>query len=503
MKKVSLFILCCFMPAVANSSSNIDVGKDYENKNARKTEVQPVLNSEINSFIPNTEEHTALVPNIKSRNKDGWGEQKHEPFTAKKFRLFEGSTKRPADNNTKYFYNCPISSDKKYCKPVKGQLNSDVGLILRKEKPTLDADGFITDLQPPVLYKEGSEGFKNYFYRFWNNNAKDCESTGQTSCWSPSYPLVCNSAFNFANFNNFYKDKDGAEKARHYFGWKDKLSGTINNTYTTEDDYKIHVFMAPIKKDGKSSDEDINSGIFTALSPTGWKLDTTKNCLEPEFDYDLVHTDTDNKDNTTTETLVVDDNNSSLSEPKKVKTGGQILPCGSFSDNSKYKGKGFKEIASDYCPNGYYSIGSSYNYNYDRYIVHMPLSTKFINNNSLQDKNNYDLQNSSKEMRTRICGSCINNLNVKDICTEIIRGVLYEKCSKDGNKFKCNAEQLDKVISRLKFDNPGNFTGMISGNKISGYTKVSLKCNICLYRLDTILGGGTDTDGDKFEGLLN
>lgn len=489
MKKVSLFVLCCFIPAVANSSSNIDVGEKHKTENARQTEVQPVVNSEINPKLPNTDEKTAFMPNINSRNENGWGEQKHEPFTAKKFRLFkDGEKKRPIkpneENNENTFYNCPVSSDKKYCLPEKGELNKDIGVILRKGKSTIDADGFITDLQPPVLYNERAKDFEKYFYRFWNNNVDDCKNiTGQTSCWSPSYPLVCNSAFNFANFKNFETDKNGAEKARHYFGWKDKLSGTINNTYTTEDDYKIHVFMAPITKNnfGRFT-EDHDKGIFTALSPTGWKKNGE--CLDPEFDYDLVHTDTDNKDNTTTETLVVDDNNSSLSEPKKVKTGGQILPCGSFSDNSKYKGKGFKEIATTACPTNYYSIGNASSYNYDVYKIHMPLSTKFTESNSLKNKNNYDLQNSSKEMKTRICGTCDD---IDHRCTEIVRGVLYEKCSKDGNKFKCDAGQLDKVVSRLKFDNPGNFTGMFNGNKISGFTNKPLQCLICLHNLDSTL----------------
>lgn len=500
MKKFSLFLLYFLTPTIivsAQNSNNIDVGENFENKNARKTEVQPLVNNEVNPFLPNTNEKTALMPNINSRHKDGWGERKNESFTAKKFRLFkDNEQKRPItqnqENNSNTFYNCPVpTTGKKYCLPEKGQLNTELGVVLRQNKATLDSNGFITDLPKPVLYEQGPNiqiapniNLKDYFYRFWNENPKDCESTGQTSCWSPAYPIICNSNFNHANFEKLKDDKNGALKARHYFGWRERLDKDDNqyiNAYTTDNNYKVHVYMAPIIKK-----EDHNKGIFAAVSPTGWKINKTEKCLDPEFDYDL--TSTDSNGNTTTETLVTDDTTSSLSKPKKIENNNQILPCGTFSNNSQYKGLDFKGIAKQKCSDKYYSITSSNNYNYDRYAIHMPLSTKFTDVNTLipkkqNIKNYYDLANSSKQMRTRICGTCDN---INNFCEEIVRGVLHEKCTPSGNKFKCSEPQLDSVVSRLKLHG-GNFTGMINENKVSGYTNLKLECLVCLHKLDKIL----------------
>ena len=515
MKKFSLFILCCFMPTIANSApkttiDNTDVGAEHATENAQKSEAQPVINSEINQRLPNTNEKTAFMPNINSRNENGWGEQKNEPFTLKKFTLFNG-TKRPDGNEN--FYNCPTSDNKNYCQPVKGKLNQELGIILREDKATLDENGFIKDIQTPVLYdqggKIGNNDLKKYFYRFWNNK---CETNNQQSCWSPSYPIICNANFDYTEFEKLKNDKNGAEKARHYFGWKEKLNEDINS-YTNNNDYKVHVFMAPFKKNYLGVfEEDTDSGIFTTLSPTGWKING--NCLDPEFDYDL--TSSDNNGDTTTETLVTNDQTSSLSEPKKINKGAQILPCGSFSDNSAYKNKSFKEIAVKSCTDKYYSIVSNLIYKNDEYIIHMPLSSKFTDINTLKPTkkdnetleeyikriaNYYDLTNSTKKMRTRICGTCEKNID--DFCEEIVRGVLFEKCTyiENKDKFKCTEPQLDSVIHRLKFDKPGNFTGMIEGNKISGYTKLPMKCEICLYNLDIILSGGK-RNGKTYNGLL-
>lgn len=485
MKKFPLLLLCFFIPTIINASpntENTDVKENNENANTGKIAVQKVVNSEVNPELPHTKEETAFMPSINSRNKDGWGEKKHEPFTAKKFRLFEGSTKTPPDNNTKYFYNCPISANEKYCLPVKGELNKDVGVILRQSKSTTDANGFITDLQPPVLYDQEINSFEKFFYRFWNKTGCD-----NKSCWSPAYPVICNSNLNLTDFNNFKTLETGEEKARHYFGWREKLDNDIN-AYTDKDDYKIHVYMAPIIKNNFGRFvEDKNKGFFTALSPTGWKVNG--NCLDPEFDYDLTSSDANN--NTTTEMLTTDDTTPSLSKPKEITTGGQILPCGSFSNNNEYKNLTFKEIAVKNCENEYYSI-HDYTYNtsnFDKYAIHLPLSAKFTNNNSLTLKENYDNENinNTKKMRTRICGTCKDIDIIKETCTEITRGVLYEKCDKSGDLFKCSKTQLEAVINRLKFDNPGNFTGMVSGNKISGYTNKKLECRICLHKLDTIL----------------
>lgn len=507
MKKFSLFLLYFLTPIItvsAQNSNNIDVGENFENKNARKTEVQPLVNSEVNPFLPNTNEKTALMPNINSRHKDGWGERKNESFTAKKFRLFkDNEQKRPItqnqENNSNTFYNCPVPSTKnKYCLPEKGQLNTELGVVLRQSNPNLDSDGFITDLPKPVLYGQGEGNLKNYFYRFWNENPKDCESTKQTSCWSPAYPIICNSNFNHTEFAKLENDKNGALKARHYFGWKENLSNDTN-AYTADNDYKVHVFMAPIKKSHKYLYEDTNNGIFTALSPTGWKING--NCLDPEFDYDLTSTDSND---TTTETLVTDDTESSLSKQKTITKQQQILPCGNFSNNNGYKNKSFKEIANQTCRNSdkYYSIKSNSGYNYDKYIIHMPLSEKFTNLNSLTERNNYDKKNknTAKQMKTRICGTC-KNIDLYDVCEEIVRGILFEKCPPSGNKFKCNEQQLDSVVLKLKFGG-GNFTGKTTDNKISGYTQQALECKVCLYNLDIILAGGT-RDDTTYNGLLD
>lgn len=518
MKKFSLFILCFLIPNITNptlkAADNTDVGQNLINDNAKTTEVQPVLNSEVNYKLPNTDEKTAFMPNINSRHENGWGEQKNESFTAKKFILFKNDKlKRPEGDGN--FYNCTVPTDNgpKYCLPEKGQLNSEIGVILRKDKATLDSNGFITDLQKPVLYGQGPNiqiapnvNLKDYFYRFWNENAKDCKSTGHTSCWSPAYPIICNSNFNHTNFEKLKDDKDGALKARHYFGWRERLDKDDNkyiNAYTTDNDYKVHVYMAPIEKDSEGDlSENTNKETYTALSPTGWKINEAGNCLDPEFDYDL--TSSDSNGNATTETLVTDDTTSSLSKPKKIENNSQILPCGSFSNNSQYKGLDFKGIAKQTCSDEYYSIRSNLNYNYDKYAVHMPLSEKFTNDASLNNRDNYDTKDiyNTKQMKTRICGTC--NENINNFCEEIVRGVLHEKCSKNGNKFNCETQQLDSVVSRLKI-NGDNFTGMIDGNKISGYTNKKMECKICLYKLNVILSGGPDPDNTNhvFSGLLN
>ena len=483
----------------AFSQSNIDVGKDYKTDNSKQVSVQETVNDELNPLLPNTDQKRALIPSIKSRNTKeigpnkkeyNWGEAPYEPYT---YQEFWNKGKKPRPNTGSLITNC-ISDDKKYCKGEVGKLiGSSEQLILRKSNTSIDENGFISDIQKPVLYNTGGNGYSQYFYRYWNIGSEgynECPK-GQTSCWSPSLPIVCLPGIesNYNEFKNLSNVKNGARIAKYFFGQRNHLKSDLpeNGYYSKKDGTKENRYS--ILSELYLNDKN-NTKYVAKITPTSF---SPKNniCLDPIFDYDL------KSNGEKTEVLIEKENKTiigvteNLYKDKDISgMNAKILPCGILSENSlsqdwkskEVKDKGFK------CPSGY--IYSTYSENQgDAYYTEFKIKLPKFKNIFKPEKPEGmkpEIVDSGKKMRIRACGVCegIGNNTNSNYCTQVVRGVLNEVCGNPNNgKFSCNESQLDIAVKKLRTGN--TFTARASkDSRISGHLHQELTCNTCLGRLE-------------------
>ena len=312
------------------AQSNKDVSIDDKNDNARQQSVQKIINEELNAPLPNTNQDTALIPNIASRNKkndDGsnWGENSNAPYVA--YRVENAKT------GEKPIGNCEPGTDNKgedMCASVAGKEvgNQDKFVIPAKEDLV---NGFYVP-ETEVRNMQGTGDYKNYFYRYWTNGT--CPKGGPSSCWSASYPIICLPGIT-GKVNEEIVTMS-PEDAKNYFGFRmllgdngaDLSEKLVQNGYfkpvlgKKEVSYRMGVNFAASEANAKGQDTSGSGSVKVAR----WTIDENNGCLVPEFIYSNHVVDGYEKTAVLAHPNELSQN-SSLDTAKKL---DDILPCGMY-----------------------------------------------------------------------------------------------------------------------------------------------------------------------------
>ena len=391
--------------------------------------------------------------------------------------------KNPDSSGETRCMNCPDENNDGICDAKTGEQLGNNYIAL--PEVSVSSDGYITSVEPPVLFDQGGIGYEKYFYRYWNMEEDSTESGLDSSSqkvynWSASLPQICFSGFNYNDFKNDVKDD--ASAAKNYFGFR-KLSADSadeQNSYEKSEFKNRFTIHAEIKPETRELDNytglKSNEATETDLNVYAW--DTTKNasCLDPEFSpYKLRNRNTDGK------TYYIDnlDNLSSIDsflETKEYRDNDQTqekLPCGMFKEVSLPPGytrsKGSLVCSGDNVLRERDADGVLYT----RFEVRLPNGP-----NSLED-------DATHYLNVRACVEC---RGLKAECKELVLAVLEDAgCTKSG-AYACTTSQLETAIKNLRTKTSFKFGDEVSEDKRDIVYNKSLRCgDNCLTQVETYL----------------
>ena len=359
------------------------------------------------------------------------------------------------------------------------------------------------------------EGFYRYYivtkpseYGYDKFNANDgnhpCEPTEgqQGGCWSPLYPIV--------NFSGFAGIKNGLLKAesdenarKNYFGtrtqYPDPQDANEANQYSNDKvpsgkafAYRMGVKVAAVTEDNvptgtiPNDAKTISKTNLSASSSNGkpvvlsvqrWEEQSGAKtpdglvALSPDFNYTgLMPVKDDNENNNETSTKILD-SDTDLSMVKTT-SDDSILPCGMFTKTTFPVGSYFDSNKNSVqCSENYMRVqrNNSGEKLFTKFRVALPTNTGY--------EPNY-----TKDLNYRACAQCVGL--TEGNCYMIVKSIIQQL--PQGQKTLSNLiSELRKETLQVNVSN-GNVTNY-------GYYKGKFTCETCLGKLDTLLGGNTDT----------
>ena len=441
----SLIVLTNFLgfnAYAAIDDKNQDVNTAVENENVGTVSVQSVLAGDGSTQLsPNTDATTYVGAGALSRNADStldsdykWGETPAGSYYC--YKNPEGGSN---------CINCPATNG--ICNSITTEKLQDESILTVPTGTNLDASGYLTSVEPPVLFEQGGAGYEKYFYRYWNTvgeNIDEITEGGEKEGtkvfnWSPSLPQVCFDTFNYETFKNDVKDN--AENAKDYFGERIVHYNILKevNSYEKDENDKRYSVYARVKPETFS---DISSGLKsdaefdTNLNVYAWTKDG-RLCLDPNFTPANLRTGNEGKN-----TYYIDNPNNLSSIT--LKSGDIKLPCGMFTKTSSTptpSGYSISGLGTSCTGTNVLRERNGSGLMYTKFKVKLPKP-----NGKYEDAATHDLN-------VRACVQC---RSLKNECEALVFAVLDKNGCTQGNS---NCSGLENAIKELRTAPSFNFSG--------------------------------------------
>ncbi len=480
----SLIVLANFLgfnAYAAIDDKNQDVNTAVENENVGTKSVQAVIAADGSTqLVPNTDTSSYTAPTmassevLSSLDSDyNWGESSVGSYYC--YKNPEGGSN---------CMNCPATIKVKVCDPISTANLQEESILTVPAGTDLDDSGYLTSVEPPVLFDQGGEGYEKYFYRYWNvdvDSTEDGEKEGsKVYNWSPSFPQVCFDTFNYNTFKNDVQND--VDKAKKYFGdRKLNTKGEQKNSYEKENGekrYSVHALVKPETFSTISSGLKSDAELGTDLNVYAWTKKTElvgnvikeKYCLDPNFTPANLRTGNEGKN-----TYFIDNPNNLSSIT--LKSGDIKLPCGMFTKTTTPNGYSISALGTSCTGNNVLRERNGSGLMYTKFKVKLP---------SPKTTTGYETA-ATHDLNVRACVQC---RSLSGECRELVYAVLEAAGCKGTS---CTPGQLETAIKNLRTKSSFSFTSEqdkanVSTNRQDIVYSKSLTCNDgCLNQVESIL----------------